>query len=323
MTIRVGFIGAGGIARSHRQSLGRMPEAKIVSICDVDRGRAEAAAEPLGASVHTDFRAMIETEELDAVYICVPPAFHGDAELVAAAAGLHLFIEKPVCLSMDKARENLKAIEEAGVVCAVGYHWRFMSGVDEARRFMQGKPIAMVRGRWIGGMPGVEWWRVREKSGGQAVEQTTHIFDLARYFAGEVRSVYAVGYQGILAARVPDYDIEDASAVVLRFASGSIGSIASADIAGMGYGAALTVFSDDCAVKVDQQGVDILGKGDKTRLDNQGSATDRENAAFLKAVESGDAAGIRSDYADAIRTLEVTLAVNESMRTGEPVELSV
>ena len=323
MPVRLGFIGAGGIASAHLRALASMPEAKVVSVCDVDRARASAAADPLGASIHIHYRAMIDTEELDAVYICVPPFAHGEAESAAAEAGLHMFIEKPIGLSVAKAKETLRAIEQSGVITSVGYHWRYHSVTDLAKQALADRPIVMLRGQWIGGMPGVDWWRVREKSGGQAVEQTTHIFDLARYFAGDVRSVYALGYQGILAPKVPHYNVEDASLALLRFADDAIGSMASADICRLGRGstAMLAIICEDFSVDISSEGLDILEKGKRTHVDVEGRAQERESSVFLQAVQTGDRSDIRSPYADALKTLATTLAANESMESGKVVDV--
>ena len=319
MSVRLGFIGAGGIANAHLNALAGMPEAEVVSICDVERSRAEKAAARFDATVHINYRTMIESEKLDAVFICVPPFAHGEAELLAVEAGLHLFVEKPIALSVEKANQVAQAAEKAGIIAAVGYHWRYMTATDRAKEIMGDKPIAMVRGRWIGGMPGVAWWRVKEKSGGQIVEQTTHLFDLARYFAGDVRSVAAVGYQGILAPRTPNYNVEDASAVILKFQNNTIGTIASGDIAGVGCGPELSLISDGLIVEIRSSGLEVLKKGERAQIANQGSPTEREDAAFLQAIQSGDASEVRSTYADAAKTLAVTLAANESMETGKVV----
>ena len=321
MPLRIGFIGAGGIAGAHLRILAGMPEARVVALCDVDRERAERAAEPFGASAHVDVRAMVESEALDAVLICVPPFAHGEAEIAAAEAGLPMLIEKPIGLSVEAARNTLGAIEAAGVITSVGYHWRYASVVDLAKEALGDRPVALVRGHWIGGAPGVPWWRVRAQSGGQIVEQSTHIFDLARCFAGDVRSVYAVGYRGILAPKMENYDVDDASIVALEFVSGAVGSIASADIARVGHGAMLTLIAEDFAIELRPSGLDILEKGKRTHVDAPEDPKVAEDAAFLKAVRTGDPSEIRSSYADALKTLAVTLAANESLETGEVVRL--
>src|ERR1041385_5496066 len=101
--VRIGFIGVGGIARHHIQQLEAIAEAKITALCDVERVRAEAAAEPLGARVYADSAELIEQAEIDALYICLPPCAHGDLEVRAAEKRLHLFVEKPVSLYREEA----------------------------------------------------------------------------------------------------------------------------------------------------------------------------------------------------------------------------
>jgi len=321
MAVKIGFVGSGGIARAHLRSLENMPQARVVAVCDLDRSRAESVAEPLGASVHVDYHAMIENEDLDALYVCVPPFAHGEVEVLAAGRGLHLFVEKPVALSVEKARQVASAIKSAAVVSAVGYHWRYQTGTDHAREVLEGRRIAVLLGYWMSRMPGVEWWRVQEKSGGQVVEQTTHVFDLARYFAGEVADVYACAFQGVMAPKTPNYNVDDASTVSLRFRNGTIGNITSCDMLPLSYKAGLTIVAEDMVVELRPKDLTIIEKGKTVTLEQEGSAFDREDETFLKAVEQNDPSLVRSSYEDAVKTLEVTLAANESIDTGKVVSL--
>src|ERR671932_2291745 len=119
MAVRIGFAGTGGIAGSHLIDLVRIPEAEVVALYDVDRERCEqamrringqqdqlarpggAAPRKLKAKVYTDYRAMLAEAGLHALYICVPPFAHGELEFAAVDAGVALFVEKPVALSVD------------------------------------------------------------------------------------------------------------------------------------------------------------------------------------------------------------------------------
>jgi len=123
-SVRIGFIGTGGIAQSHIGRLREIPEAEIVAVCDIDEARVRSVAEPLGAAVYTDGARLIAGERLDALYVCVPPHAHGDLEIQAARKGLPLFVEKPVNLDLDAALAACRAIREAGVMSQVGYGMR-------------------------------------------------------------------------------------------------------------------------------------------------------------------------------------------------------
>ena len=124
---------------------------------------------------------MFDKEDLDAGYICTPPFAHGDQELAACERQIPIFVEKPIATQMETADQINRAIQENGIIASVGYPWRYQDNADHARSVSAGQKIVGALGYWMGGMPGVAWWRVREQSGGQHVEQTTHIFDLCRY----------------------------------------------------------------------------------------------------------------------------------------------
>lgn len=319
MSVKIGFVGAGGIARAHLQSLAQMPEAEVAAICDLDRARAEQAAAEFDAAVHINYKTMLEREDLDALYVCVPPFAHADAEILAAQKGIHLFVEKPVALNGTKAAQIQSEIKKAGVISAAGYHWRYHTGADLAREVLQDRKVAMLLGAWLSQMPSVNWWRVRDKSGGQILEQSTHILDLARYFVGEVAEVYANAFEGVMAPKVEDYDVADASSVALRFHSGVIGHVATCDILGFSYKAGLTLLAEDMVVEITSREVTVMEKGRTTTTRHEGSAFEAEDQAFVHAVETGDPSGIRSDYDDAVKTLAVSLAAEESIASRKPV----
>lgn len=319
MPVRVGFVGAGGIACAHMNVLQAVEDVRIVSVADVDADRAELAAGKFVATAYDDYRRMLESESLDALYVCVPPFAHDDQELLAAAKGIHLFVEKPVALTLDKARQVRDAIAESGVVSAVGYHWRYQSGVDRARDLLRGRVIGMALGYWMGGLPGVPWWRKMRQSGGQMVEQTTHIFDLARYLCGEVSEVYAACSTRAL-KDVADLDVPDVGTATLRFASGAVGTISNTCILNVPYTVGLHVVSKDLVVEIHGD-LKVIRPGHTEIFTGGANPMLEENRAFIGAVKTGDASGILSTYADAVKTLAVTLACNESAATGRPVKV--
>ena len=193
MTVKVGFIGAGNISRAHRRHLKRIDDVAVVAVCDVDRTKAAEAAAEWGASVFTDYRIMLDKVALDAVYICVPPFAHETQEVLAAEKGIALFVEKPIALHMETAREADAAIREHGVISCVGFQGRYLDIIGKTRDLLASRPAGLAIGYWMGGLPGTPWWRRKQMSGGQAVEQTVHVTDMARYLFGDVKTVYAGG----------------------------------------------------------------------------------------------------------------------------------
>jgi len=110
MSVRIGFIGVGGVAQGHMQNLSSIGDAELVAYCDLELDRAQQAAEEHGGRAYRDFEKMLDNEQLDALVICTPPFAHGDIELAACEKGLHMLIEKPVALSTELAPQIQQAI---------------------------------------------------------------------------------------------------------------------------------------------------------------------------------------------------------------------
>ena len=317
MAISVGFVGAGGRARAHMKVLGGMDDVKIVAICDVAEETARTVAGELGATSYTDHHAMLDGESLDALYVSVPTFAHTDAEVLAAQKGIHLFLEKPVAPSMEKALEILDSIKKAGVLSSVGYQVRYMGYVQQAHAFFKDRDVGMVvSGRW-GGLPPTLWWRIMAQSGGQLVEQTTHQVDLLRYVLGEVDEVHAY-YALRTMSDVPDLDIPDVYTLNLKFASGAIGSLTSTCALREGGGGGTTDFiCKNMRAEMGRDGLKISPQDAAEPGPVPDDAGDIDEV-FIDAIRRGDGSRILSDFEDGVRTLDISLAANRSAETGKP-----
>ena len=317
MAIKVGFVGAGGRAGSHMKVLQAMDDVEITAICDVAEETANRVAGELGARAYTDHHQMLDTEDLTALYVSVPTCAHTDAEVLAVQKGLHLFVEKPVAPTMEKALEILKAVKKAGVLTSAGYQVRYLGYVQQARNFLQNETVAMTSvSRW-GGLPGTPWWRVMAQSGGQLVEQTTHQIDLLRYLVGEVEEVHAYFALRTL-TDVPNLDIPDVYTLNMKYASGAIGSLTSTCTFREGGGAGtMSMILKNKRAEVESGGVKVYpdGAADPGSVPKDVGDIDE---VFMEAIRTGNGSGILSDYEDAVRSLDVSLAANRSAETGKP-----
>ncbi len=323
MLVRIGFIGMGGIAQRHLESLNDNPDAELVAYCDIELEKAEQAVQQYGGNAYDDFAAMLEREELDGVVICTPPFAHGDIELAACEKGLHMLIEKPVTLNVAMARPILEAVEAAGIITVVAYKYRWDDHVNKAREMLQGQTIGLVFGNFWGRTPGVAWWRIKEQSGGQNVEQTTHIFDMARFLAGEITRVQAFGTLQIMNSVYPDFDVWDATAANLEFANGAVGTISSTCLSQHWGQSSLRVLGHDIMVNVVGDTLSWASEDGEGEYTKQVDGYGEEARVFVEAVMTGNRIQIRSDYADAVRSLAVTEATNRSIENGgEVVEVA-
>jgi predicted dehydrogenase len=265
---------------------------------------------------------MYDTVRPVAVFIGIPPFAHSDQETAAAERGIHIFVQKPPTTTMEKAHAVLAAVEKAGVVTAVGFQDRYLDVVEEAKTALSDQKPGLAMGYWLGGMPGVPWWRVRAQSGGQAVEQTIHIFDTARYLFGEAESVFAAARKGLM-LDVPNYDVDDSSAMTIQFKSGVLCTIFSACFLRGGPGkAGLDVYCQNLKIEYGlRNNVRLSGHREirevRHRNDNDLDCV----KTFIDAVRGGDRQRIRSPYADAVKSLELPLAGQRSIDTGRIAQL--
>ena len=322
--VKVGFVGTGGIAvEAHLPALQEIEGVEIAALCDVSEDRARAAADEFGGRAYTDHHEMLEREELDALFVCLPPFAHTDAELMAASKKIHLFVEKPIVLDMEKGLEIAEAIEKAGVISCVGYQLRYFPVAAAAREFLAGKPVALVAGNRWGSIPGDagHWWRVMDRSGGMFHEMATHNLDFIRYIVGDVATVYARYSLGVL-KDVENLTVPDAQVIVMEFKNGATGYFSASCALTQGGGWNSTdVILRDMMLRISFRDISVSPEGAaEIALPEAGMNIQQ---AFVQAIRTGDRSLIRSDYADALKTTEVTLGANESARTGKPVAMKL
>ena len=308
---RVGIIGAGWITGVHSRVLSGFDDVRVVGVASRNPDSAGRLAQSTGARVYPDYRSMLDEVELDAVFVCLPPYANCEPALAVAERGINLFAEKPLGVDEVWPGRIAKAIHEKGIVSCVGYQWRYLEVVDRARELLATRPPQLVVGSWLGETPGPSWWIRKDQSGGQIVEQATHVFDLARYLAGEMEPTAATGHRVPRLAH-PESDILDVTQTSVRFASGAIGSFSTTSLLANAARVELDLISDGMALTL--QVLDhrlVVRLGTETTTLAPASEFDTpyklQNRAFIDAVQ-GKPSRIRSPYDDAILTHHVTMA---------------
>ena len=233
---RVGIVGSGWITRVHLSVLAGFDDVRVVGIAARNSAAAGLLAESSG--------------ELDAVFVCLPPYAAVEPALAVVERGLALFVEKPLGVDEDGPARIARAIHDKGVVACVGYQFRYLDVVDRARELLQAHPAQLVIGSWLGDTPGARWWTHKDQSGGQIVEQATHVFDLARYLVGEMEPVAASGRR-VPRPAYPDSDILDVTETTVRFDSGAVGSFSTTSLLPGLHRAGLDIMSDGLALTLE------------------------------------------------------------------------
>jgi len=228
--LRVGILGCGNFANKHAEiTVSFHEQAQLVAFCDRNEYKAREFEQKYapGAAVFTDHVSMFQQAALDAVIICLPPYGHSDEVEYAAKNGIHILIEKPIALTSEDAWRMVEVSEQAGVKTQVGFMFRFGEAIERFKALEaagQTGQIGLMTARYFCNALHAPWWRMRDKSGGQVVEQVIHMFDLLRYLVGEPTSVFS-RQENLFHQNVPDYTVEDVSATIVSFKQGSLGVI--------------------------------------------------------------------------------------------------
>ena len=139
--VRMGVVGCGSIAEiAHLPSITQRKEARLVAVCDRDEEQAKAAAAKWGAERHfTDHRAMFDHANLDGVVIATPNNSHRNIAVAAAAAGVHVVVEKPLAVTNTEAWDIVGACKDAGVKLMVGCDRRFWTHNQWTKQLISGR----------------------------------------------------------------------------------------------------------------------------------------------------------------------------------------
>ena len=313
---RIGMIGAGAVALRHVQCLSSFDDVAIAAVADPALEAARSLAARCGAVAFPGHEAMLEDAALDAVYICVPPFAHGRPERDVIAAGLPFFVEKPVALDVSVAEAIAADVRRAGLLTATGYWWRHLDVVERATELLAGDPVRLAIGAWIDKLPPPAWWARRDRSGGQVVEQATHVVDLLRLLVGEVSDVWATG----TACSLDGADIDDVTAGTLRFAGGAIGSLVSTCALTWKHSTGVELYTADAVLQLSDAELTVTTTDSVARIPAAVDAKRLADRAFVDAVRGADG-DVRADYAEAVATHRVACALAESAHSGQPVRL--
>ncbi len=310
-TIRVAAIGAGGMATRHLANIGWFPGVRLVGIADPVLAAAEGLARlTAGVRAFSNWEEMLESVRAEAVVICVPPFAHGQPELAAVERGLPFFTEKPIAADLATAERVADAVAASGLVTAVGYHWRYLETTERAAELLASNPAQLAMGYWWDSTPPRAWWVRKATSGGQIIEQTTHLFDLARHLIGEAEVVSSqFRYTPGRTHAFSDTDVPDASIASVRFDSGAIGTFASTHLLGWPHRVGLHVVSDGMVLELSEAELMVdIGRGRPvTRAGRDPFIAEMRD--FLDAA-SGGLDRIRVPYSEALLTQRLTVAAS-------------
>ncbi|MFD0960798.1 Gfo/Idh/MocA family protein [Paenibacillus chungangensis] len=321
--VRIGFIGVGGMAQHHMKTLQNMEGVQLTAIFDINEERAKEVSAQFGSKTYASAEALLDSGEVDGVYICTPPFAREGIEEAAAKRGIHLLSEKPIGLDMEVVRRKEQIIKESGIIHTSGYCLRYLDIVQQAKEYLKDKAIHLVMSYRFGGIPPVKWWLMMEQSGGQLVEQSTHQLDLIRYLAGGVKEVSAIHEQRHLREVDPDATAYDVGTVSFVLESGAIGNITSTCLASYVGKGEIEFFGHQFYLSLNGSTLRIVDDEQDITIKSKVDFYYEQNKTFVEAIRTGNQGLLLGDFSDAADTLEVTLAANEAAETRKTVSLQL
>jgi predicted dehydrogenase len=305
--------------------LATMPGVTLAGVADRDAARGRDAARRLDARYFATVDALLR-ENPDAVIVGSENVRHQTDVLEAAAAGVHVFCEKPLASSVLAGRRMIAACRKANVVLQVAFPVRFSPPVKRARELVRKGSIGTIlaanttnRGKLVR-----SWFATPELSGGGAVmDHTVHVVDLLRWFLmDEVVEVYAEAGRLLYAG----LECEDCGLLSMKFKRGAFATLDTSwsrlDSYPTWGDVTMRLWGEKGTLRLDAFSQNVTVWGDRARYEGYGSDCDFAMMAdFVTTLRTGQAPGAAAD--DAMRALEVTMAAYRSIRSKKPVRLAL
>ena len=333
MSIGIGLIGVGRMGRVFAHILAfTVAEVNLLAVADVDPQVSQEVATKYGAKYHyTDYRELLLREDIDAVVIVTPTATHARLIQDAAAAGKHIFSEKPLAQTLEMCDQAIAAVEKAGVKLQLGFMRRFDPAYAVAKQKIEageiGTPVMFRSSSRDPKRTTLEFAR-RENSGGLIMDMGVHDFDLARWLMGsEVVRVQSEG--GCLVyPELNDVGDIDNAMINLKFANGAIGNIDVSRNAVYGYDVRTEVLGSEGGLlvgKLQQTAVLAMTRQGVTHdtvpyfMERFGEAYAAEIRGFVTCILEDHPPGVTG--LDARWATEIGIAATRSLDEGQPVDL--
>ncbi len=239
--VRYGFIGAGGIARAHASAIQATGD-KIAGVMDVNKEMAESFANDYSVDFVTrSVNSLVNRDDIDAIIVCTPNAFHAQQTIEALNAGKHVLCEKPMSVNVAQAKKMIQVAKKSGKIFTVGYVRRFMPTSEAVKSKIDKGELGNIyyaESKWLRrrGVPGYGGWFTTKKlsGGGPLIDLGCHMIDLVNWFIGnpKPKRVFATSgchiadkdyvYLSMWGNENPKgvYDVEDYASAMIRYDNG-------------------------------------------------------------------------------------------------------
>lgn len=329
--MKVGFIGAGGIAKAHLKILQKIKnrDIEIAAISDINQEKAENLTKEFGGKAFKKYQNSLSL--VDAVYVCTPPSLHCEEVVTTARAGKDIFCEKPMALATKDAELMIKAAKENNIKLMIGFNHRFRPATKKLREIYQSKElgdfISYNCNRLGWGLPSGPNWRINpDLLCGMTIESLSHDFDLMMWILDEhIDRVYGE----IKNSKSELEGFDDNMAAVVHFKSGGMASFQASWSASVGFGSRGIIGTEGSALI---EGPDLWTlkqvRWKKNMMSEENIVTysdeiaedfgyAEENNHFLNCITNNKIPSVTGK--DGLTALKISKAILKANATGEVV----
>jgi predicted dehydrogenase len=346
MSVGFGIIGCGNIADFHARAIADLPDATLVGATSRSSDSAARFASQHGCAFFDSVEALVDSDSIDAVSVCTPSGAHLEPAVLAAAAGKHVVVEKPLEITVERCDRLIAACRDHGVLLSTIFQSRF----HDASRHLKSAVQQGRFGQLALANAYVKWFRTQEyydsgawrgtwqlDGGGALMNQAIHNVDLLQWIMGPIQEITA--FTATLAHQ--RIDVEDTAVACLRFANGALGTIEATTSAWPGSLKRLEIYGSGGSAVVEDEDIRKWEFVDATAEDEQlrnqyqsrnqtsGGAADPlaidysgHREQFRNIVEAiEDRAALAVDGPEARKSVEIICGIYESARRRQTVRL--
>jgi len=325
LTVNVGVIGLGSQAQNHLSVLSRDKRARIAGVADVVESIAEYTSKRYNCAKYKDYHDLIDSEQLDAIYLVTPNVYHYETLKYALSKRLNIFCEKPMVINIDHARELVDLVKTTGVVFQVGHNRRFSPVYKKLKELISTriKPYMVIIKMVTGELQRPAWGADPKISGGHLYDTTLHMLDMARWLFGEVAEVRCRAEANVYPTILNDFWItlkHQSGLEVPIFSSGHASWIIPFE--------RVEVIGDHCCAITEELnrisytlGLDLPTQTEEFHYLPMTSTwgVEEEDQLFVDALISKKNPPVTVE--DAYKTIEIIEACYRATQTGKPVQL--
>ncbi len=328
--VKFGIVGSGHIANTHIKSILETENAEVIAIYSRNKETVHRLGDTYNLKAFTDYQEFLTSSGIDAVCIVTPHGTHAELGIIAANAGKHVVVEKPIDVSIESTNKLIEVCETAGVTLSCIFQHRFNDATRNLKEAADNGELGQLNfgaarttifrsqeyydsGKWRG------TWEM--DGGGPLINQGIHYIDLLLYIMGPVEEVHAY-----CATRTHErIEVEDIGVATVKFKSGALGLIEANTTAYPGYSSTLDIFGSDGSVVIENGNIKAwnfksgLQKREEKNVSTNLTSFIRQYEDIVQAITANRRPLVTG--LEAKKSLQLVLAMYQSAREGRPIQL--